>query len=63
MIELLTAHPHMSLDLPSVSSLSTESISFTQVPALDTVHDGLASFVDGVPSLANLSNQMLLKPR
>ena len=33
--------------------LSTEPILFTQVPAFDTVHDTLASFVDGVPSLAN----------
>ena len=53
MIEFLTAHPHVSLDLPSISSLSTEPIFFTQVPALNTVHDRLSSFVDGVPSLAN----------
>ena len=45
----------MVLDLPSISSLSTKPILFTQVPALDTVHDKLASFVDGVPSLANPS--------
>ena len=45
----------MSLDLPSISSLSTKPILFTQVPALDTVHDKLASFIDGVPSLANPS--------
>jgi hypothetical protein len=43
------------LDLPSISSLSTEPILFAQVPALDTVHEKLASFVDGVPSLANSS--------
>ena len=43
----------MSLDLPSISSVSTEPILFTQVPALDTVHDKLVSFVDGVPSLAS----------
>ena len=55
MIEFLTAHPHMALDLPSISSLSTKPILFTQVPALDTVHDKLATFVDGVPSLANPS--------
>ena len=53
--EFLTAHPHMSLDLPSISSLSTEPILFAQVPAPDTVHDKLASFVDAVPSLANYS--------
>jgi desumoylating isopeptidase 1 len=43
----------VSLDLPSISSVSTEPILFTQVPALDTVHDKLVSFVDGVPSLAS----------
>jgi hypothetical protein len=53
MIEFLTAHPHVSLDLPSISSLSLDSILFTQVPALDTVHDKLESFVDGMPSLAD----------
>jgi hypothetical protein len=31
----------LSLQLPSISSVSTEPISFTQVPALDTVHDKL----------------------
>jgi hypothetical protein len=41
------------LDLPSISSLSTEPILFAQVPALDTVHDKLVSFLDGTPSLAN----------
>ena len=40
------------MDLPSISSVSTEPILFTQVPAFDTVHDKLVSFVDGVPSLA-----------
>jgi hypothetical protein len=30
-----------------------DSILFTQVPALDTVHDKLESFVDSVPSLAD----------
>ena len=55
MIEFLTAHPQVSLGLPSISSLSTEPILFTQVPALDTVHDKLAFFVDGVPSLADPS--------
>jgi hypothetical protein len=53
MYEFLTAHPHMSLDLPSISSLSTEPTLFAQVPALDTVHEKLPSFVDAVPSLAN----------
>ena len=48
-----SAHPHMSLDLPSISSLSTEPILFAQVPALDTVHDKLVSFMDGTPSLEN----------
>ena len=52
MIEFLTAHPHVSLDLPSISSLSLDSILFTQVPALDTVHDKLAS---SVPTLADPS--------
>ena len=55
MIESLTAHPHMALDLLSISSLSIKPTLFTQVPALDTVHDTLASFVDSVPSLANPS--------
>ena len=55
MYEFLTAYPQISLDFPSKSSLSTEPILFVQVPALDTTHDKLASFVDGVPSLANSS--------
>ncbi|KAI0279227.1 PUL domain-containing protein [Russula aff. rugulosa BPL654] len=38
-------HPHVSLDLPSISSVSTEPILFTQVPALDTVHDKLVPAV------------------
>ena len=50
---IFKAHPHVSLDLPSISSVSTEPILFTQVPALDTVHDKLVSFVDGVPYLAS----------
>ncbi len=53
--DFLTAHPHASLDLPSISSVSTEPILFTQVPAFDTVYGKLVSFVDGVPSLANSS--------
>ena len=53
MIKFLTAHPHVSLDLSSISSVCLDSILFTQVPALDTVHDKLESFVDGVPSLAD----------
>ena len=55
MIESLTAYPHVSVNLPSTSSLSTKLILFTQVPALNTVHDKLVSFVDGVPSLADPS--------
>ena len=55
MIEFLTAHPLMALDLPSISSLSTKPILFMQVPALNTVHDKLTSFIDGVPSLADPS--------
>jgi len=38
-----------------VSSVSTDPILFAQVPALDTVHDKLVSFLDGTPSLANSS--------
>ncbi|KAH9080432.1 DUF862-domain-containing protein [Lactarius deliciosus] len=37
----------------SISSLSTEPILFTQVPALDTVHDKLVSFIDSTPSVQN----------
>src|SRR6266404_1749842 len=48
-----SAHPHASLSLPSISSLSTEPILFTQVPALDTVHDKLVSFIGSTPSLKN----------
>jgi desumoylating isopeptidase 1 len=44
----------MSLDLPAISSLSTEPILFTQVPAFDTVRDKLVSFIDHT-SLANPS--------
>ena len=46
---------HTSLDLLSISSLSTEPILFAQVPALGTVHEKLASFVDAMPSLAKSS--------
>ena len=48
MIEFLSS-PARVIGSPSISSLSTEPILFTQVPALDTVHDELAFFVDGVP--------------
>ncbi|KAI9443300.1 DUF862-domain-containing protein [Lactarius indigo] len=48
-------HPHTSLNLPTISSLSTEPILFTQVPALDTVHDKLVSFIDSTPSVRNSS--------
>ena len=48
-----SAHPHLSLDLPSISALSTEPILFAQVPTLDTVHDKLVSFMDSTPSLEN----------
>lgn len=48
-------HPHTSLDIPSVTSLSTEPILFNQVPALDTVHDKLVSFIDSTPSIQNPS--------
>ena len=48
-----SAHPHLSLDLPSISALSTEPILFAQVPTLDTVHDKLVSFMDGTTSLEN----------
>jgi len=41
-----TAHPHTSLNLPAVSSISLDPILFTQVPALDTVQQRLLSFVD-----------------
>ena len=51
----LSAHPHSSLNLPSVSALSTEPILFAQVPALDTVHDKLVSFIDSTPSVQNSS--------
>ncbi|KAH9969699.1 PPPDE putative peptidase domain-containing protein [Russula dissimulans] len=44
-------HPHASLELPSVSSVSTEPILFAQVPALDTVHDKLVCFLDATLSL------------
>ena len=45
----------MSLDLPSISAVSTEPILFAQVPAFDAMHDKLVSFIDGVPSQANSS--------
>ena len=41
--------------MPSVSSLSTEPILFAQVPAFDTVHDKLISFIDSTPSVHNPS--------
>ena len=43
------------MDLPAISSVSTEPILFAQVLAFDTVHDKLVSFVDGTPSLSNPS--------
>ncbi|KAI0051384.1 DUF862-domain-containing protein [Auriscalpium vulgare] len=43
-------HPHASLDLPAVSSISLDPILFSQVPALDTVRDKLASFLDSASS-------------
>ena len=49
------AHPHTSLDIPTISSLSTQPILFTQVPAFDTVHDKLVSFIDSTPSVQNSS--------
>jgi hypothetical protein len=52
---IVLMHSYSSLVLPSISSASTEPILFAQVPAFDTVHDKLVSFVDGVPSLANSS--------
>ncbi|KAI9465406.1 DUF862-domain-containing protein [Lactarius psammicola] len=48
-------HPHTSLELPSISSLSTEPILFAQVPGFDTVHDKLVSFIDSTPSVQNSS--------
>ncbi|KAJ3777931.1 PPPDE putative peptidase domain-containing protein [Lentinula raphanica] len=39
-------HPHTSLSLPAMQSLSLNPILFTQVPALDTVTSKLASFID-----------------
>ncbi|KAI0304337.1 PPPDE putative peptidase domain-containing protein [Multifurca ochricompacta] len=50
-------HPHTSLNLPFISSVSTEPILFAQVPALDTVRDKLVSFIDSSPSL-NDSNKI-----
>lgn len=51
-------HPHTSLDLPTISSLSTEPILFVQVPALDAVHDKLVSFIDSTPSVQNNSSAL-----
>ncbi|KIK57138.1 hypothetical protein GYMLUDRAFT_75661 [Collybiopsis luxurians FD-317 M1] len=42
-------HPHTSLSLPSIQSLSLNPILFTQVPALDTVANKLVSFIDSAP--------------
>jgi hypothetical protein len=46
---------------PPVHFLSTEPFFFAKVPALDTVHDKLASFMDGVPSLAIVANYSKIK--
>lgn len=43
------AHPHKSLSIPSIQSISLNPILFTQVPALDTVLNKLISFVDLAP--------------
>ncbi|OBZ71746.1 Desumoylating isopeptidase 1 [Grifola frondosa] len=43
-------HPHTSLALPAVESLSMNPILFTQVPNLDTVLTKLLSFVDAIPA-------------
>lgn len=45
-----TAHPHTSLSLPAIESLSLNPILFTQVPVLDTVLAKLTSFIDLAPS-------------
>ena len=45
-----SAHPHTSISLPTVQSLSVNPILFTQVPALDTVITKLTSFIDTTPS-------------
>ncbi|KAJ3733325.1 PPPDE putative peptidase domain-containing protein [Lentinula guzmanii] len=39
-------HPHTSLSLPAMQTLSLNPILFTQVPALDTAANKLVSFVD-----------------
>lgn len=43
------AHPHTSLSLPAIESLSLDPILFTQVPSLDTVLKKLTSFIDTAP--------------
>lgn len=50
----LIAHPHTKLPLPTVESLSTSPILFTQVPVLDTVSNKLISFIDASPNPASL---------
>ncbi|KAG6839694.1 hypothetical protein C0991_012511 [Blastosporella zonata] len=43
------AHPHTSLSLPAIQTLSLNPILFTQVPAIDTVLSKLSSFIDSAP--------------
>ncbi|KDQ62274.1 hypothetical protein JAAARDRAFT_189616 [Jaapia argillacea MUCL 33604] len=46
LFEAFPPHPHTSLSLPAVQSLSMNPILFTQVPALDTVLAKFNSFID-----------------
>ncbi|KAF8221391.1 DUF862-domain-containing protein [Tricholoma matsutake] len=42
-------HPHTSLSLPAVETVSLNPILFSQVPALDTVLTKLSTFIDNAP--------------
>ncbi|KAF7314207.1 hypothetical protein MKEN_00892900 [Mycena kentingensis (nom. inval.)] len=50
LFEAYPPHPHSSLSLPAMKTLSLSPILFTQVPALDTVLSKLVSFIDAAPS-------------
>ncbi|KAF7299157.1 hypothetical protein MIND_00864300 [Mycena indigotica] len=49
LFEAYPPHPHASLPLPGMKTLSLSPILFTQVPALDAVLTKLVSFIDAAP--------------
>ncbi|EJD40913.1 DUF862-domain-containing protein [Auricularia subglabra TFB-10046 SS5] len=53
------AHLHMSLHLPHIRAMSTNSILFSQVPALDAALAKFLTFVDAAPSSPNFNKSAI----